>query len=197
MVPHLVRAQSTYKDIRIDSFHLKHTHTHTPRCVHAHTQTHAHPPTHTHTHPDACTHTPRHTHMRTHSHTTHTHTYTHHTCTHTNACACATHMHAHYKCMHCLEEMDGWIRNGVWMWMGVVFVCVSSSESKWMCLHDISPQRTVCACSCGGGGCIEFSSGGWGRWVCVGASALIKACVWLWLMSTLTGKICSSKKHKE
>ena len=47
MVPHLVRAQSTYKDIRIHSFH--HTHTHTHMC--AHTQTHKH----THTH--ACTHT--------------------------------------------------------------------------------------------------------------------------------------------
>jgi len=29
MVPHLVRAQSTYKDIRIYSFHHTYTHTHT------------------------------------------------------------------------------------------------------------------------------------------------------------------------
>ena len=36
MVPHLVRAQSAYKDIRIHSFH----HTHMPRQMHMHTHTH-------------------------------------------------------------------------------------------------------------------------------------------------------------
>ena len=29
MVPHLIRAWSAYKDIRIHLFHLTHTHTHT------------------------------------------------------------------------------------------------------------------------------------------------------------------------
>ena len=43
MVPNLVRAQSTYKDIRIHSFHHTHAHTHT----HTYTYTHN---THTHTH---------------------------------------------------------------------------------------------------------------------------------------------------
>ena len=45
MATHLVRAQSTHKDIRIHSFHT-HTHTHTLPDTHAHTHTH----THTHTH---------------------------------------------------------------------------------------------------------------------------------------------------
>ena len=40
MAPHLVRAQSAYKDIRIHSFHLIHTHTQ----MHAHTHTHTHTP---------------------------------------------------------------------------------------------------------------------------------------------------------
>ena len=44
MVPHLIRAQSTYKDIRIHSFHYTYTHTHT----------HAHTHTHTHTHTNTC-----------------------------------------------------------------------------------------------------------------------------------------------
>ena len=52
MVPHLVRAQSAYKDIRIHSFHQTHTHTHTHMhmCTHTHTYTHTHIHTHTHTH---------------------------------------------------------------------------------------------------------------------------------------------------
>ena len=50
MAAHLVRAQSTSKDIRIHSFH-SHRHTHT----------------HTHTHnPDMHTHTHTHTHIHTH-----------------------------------------------------------------------------------------------------------------------------------
>ena len=49
MAPHLIRAQSAYKDIRIHSLHHTHTHTHT----------------HIHTHTDACAHTPRHTHTHT------------------------------------------------------------------------------------------------------------------------------------
>ena len=42
MAPHLVRAQSAYKDIRIHSFYHRHvcTHTHTP--PHTHTRAHAH-----------------------------------------------------------------------------------------------------------------------------------------------------------
>ena len=39
MVPHLVSAQSAYRDIRICSFHHTHTHTHTHRCMRTHTQT--------------------------------------------------------------------------------------------------------------------------------------------------------------
>ena len=46
MVPHLVRAQSAYKDIRICSFH----HTHTLSHTHARTHARAHTHTHTHTH---------------------------------------------------------------------------------------------------------------------------------------------------
>ena len=38
MLPHLIRAQSAYKDTRIHSFH----HTHTHRCTCARTQTHTH-----------------------------------------------------------------------------------------------------------------------------------------------------------
>ena len=53
MAPHLVRARSAYKDVRIRSFHY--THAHTP-----YTNTH----THTHTH----------THARTRTHTIHQHT---------------------------------------------------------------------------------------------------------------------------
>ena len=44
MAPHLIRAQSAYKHIRIHSFHHTHKHTHTWTCVPAH------PPTHTDTH---------------------------------------------------------------------------------------------------------------------------------------------------
>ena len=50
MVPHLVRAQSAYKDIRIHSFITHtHTHTHTHRRTRAHTRTHIHTHAHTHT----------------------------------------------------------------------------------------------------------------------------------------------------
>ena len=45
MAPHLVKAQSAYKDIGIHSFH--HTHTHARTHTHAHTQIHTH--THIHT----------------------------------------------------------------------------------------------------------------------------------------------------
>ena len=52
----LVRARSTYKDIRIRSFHHTHTHTHTYTRTHA--RTHAPPlPTHTRTHPASPTRT--------------------------------------------------------------------------------------------------------------------------------------------
>ena len=50
MVPHLARAQSAYKDVKIHSFHHTHTHTqtHTPRYTHTgHTHTHTHIHTHT------------------------------------------------------------------------------------------------------------------------------------------------------
>ena len=65
MVPHLVSAQSAYRDIKICSFHHTHTHTHTHthRCMRTHTQTHARThaqATHTQTH--------MHTHARTHTH---------------------------------------------------------------------------------------------------------------------------------
>ena len=40
MAPHLVRAQSTYKDIRIHSFHHSHTHTHARAHQDARTHTH-------------------------------------------------------------------------------------------------------------------------------------------------------------
>ena len=53
MAPHLVRAQSDYKNIRIHSFHYTHTHPHT----------------HTHTHTQARTHAHARTHARTHTHT--------------------------------------------------------------------------------------------------------------------------------
>ena len=46
MAPHLVRAQSAYKDIRICSFH----HTHIHACMHIHKYTHTYTHTHTHTH---------------------------------------------------------------------------------------------------------------------------------------------------
>ena len=64
MAPHFVRAQSTYKDIRICSVHYTHTCTHT----HAHTRMHAYACTHTHT--LACTHARAHAHTQTY--TTHT-----------------------------------------------------------------------------------------------------------------------------
>ena len=41
MVPHLVRAQSVYKDIRYAHF-ITYTHTHTHAYMHARTHTHAH-----------------------------------------------------------------------------------------------------------------------------------------------------------
>ena len=66
MAPHLTRAWSTYKDIRICSFYY-HIHTCTPTCTHAHA------------HPHACTCTPTHTHTHAHTHTQHPHyTHTHH-----------------------------------------------------------------------------------------------------------------------
>ena len=40
MAPHLIRAQSAYKDIRIHSFHHSHTHTHTQTCAPTHPHTH-------------------------------------------------------------------------------------------------------------------------------------------------------------
>ena len=66
MAPHLVvRAWSTYKDVKIRLFYHKHTHAHTPERARAHTRTH----THTHTH------------ARTHAHTnTHIHTHTQTSC---------------------------------------------------------------------------------------------------------------------
>ena len=42
MAPHLVRAQSAYKDRRIHSFHHTHTHTHTHTKMLTHTCTHTH-----------------------------------------------------------------------------------------------------------------------------------------------------------
>ena len=53
MAPHLVRAQSAYKEIMIHSFHhAPPPHTHTPRRTRAraHIHTHIHTHTHTHTH---------------------------------------------------------------------------------------------------------------------------------------------------
>ena len=64
MAPHLIRAQSAYKDIRVHSFHHTHMHTHAHTCTHMHTHTHAH--THTHMYTHTCTHT--HTHTHTHMH---------------------------------------------------------------------------------------------------------------------------------
>ena len=55
MVPHLVRAQGAYKDIRIYSFHHAHTHTHTHSL--SLTPTHSHTLSLTHTHTHAHTHT--------------------------------------------------------------------------------------------------------------------------------------------
>ena len=46
MAPHLLRAQSTYNDIRIHSCH----HTYALMDAHAHTHTYKHTQTHTHTH---------------------------------------------------------------------------------------------------------------------------------------------------
>ena len=60
MAPHLIRAQSAFKDIRIHSFH--HTHTHTQKHARARARTHTHI---THTHH---THTHTHTHKQTHTH---------------------------------------------------------------------------------------------------------------------------------
>ena len=60
MAPHLVRAQSAYKDIRRRSFH--HAHARTRGCTHART----HPCTHTHTRTRTRTH---HAHSQTHYHT--------------------------------------------------------------------------------------------------------------------------------
>ena len=51
MAPHLARAQSAYKDIRIrSSYHHHHHHTHTHRHTQTHTDTHTHTHSHTHTH---------------------------------------------------------------------------------------------------------------------------------------------------
>ena len=47
VAPHLIRAQSAYKDIRIHSFHHMHTHQDTPAHTNTHLRTHIH--THTHT----------------------------------------------------------------------------------------------------------------------------------------------------
>ena len=66
MAPHLVRAQSAYKDIRIRSFHHTHTHTHTLSLslslslslTHTHTHTHTHTLSLSHTHTHTHTHTP-------------------------------------------------------------------------------------------------------------------------------------------
>ena len=58
-MPHLVRARSTYKDIRIHSFHHTHMHTHNTH-IHTHTVTH----THAHTHRCTCTCTRAHTHYK-------------------------------------------------------------------------------------------------------------------------------------
>ena len=90
LVPHLVRAQSDYKDVRICSFHHTHTHIHT----HAHTHTHTHTHTqHTYTHQDACAHPASHTHAHTYA--------CMHTCTHARTHArMHTHTHTHYKYMH-------------------------------------------------------------------------------------------------
>ena len=111
MASHLVRAWSSYEDMRIRSFHLTHTHTHTHTLMHACACTHTHMHartyasthvcvhTHTHTHMQArmhaCTHICIHTHACMHVHThTHTHTHTHNTWhnkalenEHTNQCS--------------------------------------------------------------------------------------------------------------
>ena len=78
MVPHLVRAQSAYKDMGM--LISSHTQSHTHTLIHTHTHTHTNILSHIH----ACMHTWvcsfHHTHSHTHIHTlarTHTHTYTH------------------------------------------------------------------------------------------------------------------------
>ena len=73
MAPHLVRARSAYKDVRIRSFYY--THARTNSLTHIHT-------IHQHTH----THTRARARLRTH-----THQHTHHTPTHTH-----THKYMHY-----------------------------------------------------------------------------------------------------
>ena len=40
MVPHLVRVQSAYKDVKVHSFHHTHTYTHSLSLLHTHTLTH-------------------------------------------------------------------------------------------------------------------------------------------------------------
>ena len=50
MAPHLVRARSAYKDIRIRSFYNTRTRACTHSLARAHTHTHTHAHTHTHTH---------------------------------------------------------------------------------------------------------------------------------------------------
>ena len=100
MAPHFVRAQSAYKDTRIHSYFITHTHIHTPRCTCAHTQTHTYSPRCTCTHTQTHTHTHTKMHVRTHP-ITHTHTKMHmrthpntHTHTHTPRCTC-THTQTH------------------------------------------------------------------------------------------------------
>ena len=64
MAPHLVRARSAYKDIRIRSFHHTHTHTDTHTHTRTHARTHARTHTHKHTHARARARTHAHTHKR-------------------------------------------------------------------------------------------------------------------------------------
>ena len=86
MVPHLVRARSAYKDIRIHSCHYTHTHAHTHTHTDAHTLKHTctlppHSPPHPHTHTYRLMHAHIEMHTQRHTHTTHTHTHqqsTHH-----------------------------------------------------------------------------------------------------------------------